>query len=495
MTNNTQNIIPDAKGLFYALRNSGYSNEAAIADLIDNSLDANAQNVKVDFDDLKTIYIVDDGVGMSFDTLKQAIRLGGKKVHDSAGDLGKYGLGLITASLSMGRKIRIITKNGGEYHTAVFDYDSIVETNTFSADFRESTEVEISSFDYRTDNTDSGTVLIIDNCDKIQYKTANDLSKALEESIKHTFRAFIRDGRKIFINSDRPVSGTDPLFLDDAKTRKLVNKDVDVRSADGSVIGKLSILAVALPEFDKGLTSKLGINIKNQGFYILRNKREIAEAMEFPEVFRKHNDYNYLRVEIDFDSALDDLMGINYTKHNATPSKEIINILKKELFSTFELMRRESHERADRNRAKRKANPFANNKPEEKKSATESSDDKDGKVKSSTTKPEGVNSQPLSGQTSLPFDDEPKELNTEFSVRFQTEKDPLLSVSVDGETMKIRYNGKNDYYVSKFVNSEYGADYKEEFDKIITATVKTCFDSQMPVKQIASVIEGISKQL
>lgn len=487
----SQNIIPNPRGLFFALRSSGYSNEAAIADLIDNSLDAGAKNVKVFIDNLKTIYIADDGSGMSFDTLKQAIILGGKKTHDSADDLGKYGLGLITASLSLGRKIRIITKFDGDYHTAVFDYDTIEKNNTFNAVFRESTEEEKSSFDYRTDNTITGTVLIIDNCDKIKYRTANDLATALKESVKNTFRAFMRDGRNIYINDD-VATYADPLFLDDAKTRKLVNKDVSIKSSDGKETGKLHILAVALPEFERNLASKLGININNQGFYILRNKREIASAVEFPEVFKKHNDYNYLRIEVDFNSALDDLMGINYTKHNAVPSKEIVNVLKTELASTFELMRKESRERAERNKAKRQANQFRTELSAEAVSGA-------NPTAAATAKPKnGTVSTPLPGQKTLPLDEaknEPKELKVEFSTRFKTEGDPLFEASIEGEKMVVRYNGASNYFKDQVLASEQNTQLKEQLDKMLEATVKSCFANKMPVKQIADVLNGIAKEM
>ena len=157
-----ENILPEAKGLFQALRDMGYENTAAIADLIDNSIDANATNIRITIDeDMQKIFIADDGIGMSAEVLNTAIKLGGKKAHDNSSDLGKYGLGLITASLSMGRVLRVITKNDNKYNTAVLDYDAVCETNKFIADFHESTKNEIEAFDFRTQNASSGTIIII----------------------------------------------------------------------------------------------------------------------------------------------------------------------------------------------------------------------------------------------------------------------------------------------------------------------------------------------
>ena len=124
------NIMPDAAGTYFAIRNSGYENKNAIADLVDNSIDAGAKNIRItisdDFtDELPQIIIADDGCGMDMDTLRNALRLG-KTDHSSNSDLGKYGFGLKSASLSLGRKIKIVTKNKNKFSVAVFDYDQYV---------------------------------------------------------------------------------------------------------------------------------------------------------------------------------------------------------------------------------------------------------------------------------------------------------------------------------------------------------------------------------
>ena len=468
MTNEKkENIIPEAKGLFYALRSSGYSNDAAIADLVDNSLDAGAQNVHIYIDNnMSTIYISDDGCGMPMEVLQQAIRLGGKKVHDSAGDLGKYGLGLITASLSLGRKIRVITKNNDEYNTAVFDYDSIMKNNSFTAVFRESTEGEISSFDYRTEDAKSGTVLVIEGVDKIQFNSLTDLTDSLEKSIKQTFSAFMRDGRNIYIG-DALITPEDPLFLKYEDTRRLVDKDVVVESSAGEPIGKMHILAVALPVYEPKVAKSMHINMQNQGFYIMRNNRLIASAVVFPEIFKRHNNYNYFRVEVNFSPELDDKFGLNFSKHNVTPSKEIINILKSELSGATAQIVKEAKERQEESKRKRQEkNPFVSG------GASEQSDE-----------PAGTRIE------------KQKNLEAEYTVRVQKEDDPLFSIAIDNEKMKVRYNGKNKYYNSRVVQSEYGSEVKKELDKFLTATMKSCLANNMTTKQISDIMSGIAKEM
>ena len=200
--NQKENIIPEARNLYSALRNSGYSNTAAIGDLIDNSLDAGAKTIKIDIaEDLKQIYISDDGTGMSIETLKLALRLGGRKVHDNINDLGKYGLGLITASLSMGTRLRVITRKDGVTNVGIFDYDEVYSSNGFIASFREATNSEILGFNYRTNNAKSGTVLSIENCDKIQYNDLASFESDLRSTIKSTFWAFVQNEREIIVNN------------------------------------------------------------------------------------------------------------------------------------------------------------------------------------------------------------------------------------------------------------------------------------------------------
>ena len=105
---------PNASKLMESLRYSGYDNNIAIADLVDNSLDANATNigVNINFDSKKevSIIIIDDGVGMDEETLGQALRLGSITHRNIESDLGRFGLGMVTASISIAKRIEVYTK-------------------------------------------------------------------------------------------------------------------------------------------------------------------------------------------------------------------------------------------------------------------------------------------------------------------------------------------------------------------------------------------------
>ncbi|MBI1176280.1 hypothetical protein GC207_02450 [bacterium] len=112
-----EHLPPNFGRLDKALRSIGYSFEAAVADIIDNSIDAKARNVLVRFILRKNkaldLVILDDGNGMSPDTLKEAMRFGAD-VTQELDRLGKFGLGLKLASLSQAKELRVVTYEGSK---------------------------------------------------------------------------------------------------------------------------------------------------------------------------------------------------------------------------------------------------------------------------------------------------------------------------------------------------------------------------------------------
>jgi hypothetical protein len=107
-----ERLPPNYSKLDVALRSIGYSFEAAVADVIDNSIDANAQNVLVRLitkrDGCLDLVVYDDGDGMSAETLREAMRFGAD-VSQEIERLGKFGLGLKLASLSQARELCVVT--------------------------------------------------------------------------------------------------------------------------------------------------------------------------------------------------------------------------------------------------------------------------------------------------------------------------------------------------------------------------------------------------
>jgi hypothetical protein len=124
------NASPNPSSMIETFRAIGYSMEAAVADILDNSISAGAKNIWVDFEwkgSETWLSIRDDGAGMDGEQLVQAMRPGSKNPTESrdARDLGRFGLGLKTASFSQCRRLTVLSKtkqSQADYWTWNLDY-------------------------------------------------------------------------------------------------------------------------------------------------------------------------------------------------------------------------------------------------------------------------------------------------------------------------------------------------------------------------------------
>ena len=120
--------IPEARLLLASLRSVGYTEETAIADIIDNCISAHANHIDIFFDwNNKRILIVDDGNGMAAADLIENMRIGSSDPDQarSEDDLGRFGMGMKTAAFSLGKMLTVVTKTDGVVSNAVWDLDQI----------------------------------------------------------------------------------------------------------------------------------------------------------------------------------------------------------------------------------------------------------------------------------------------------------------------------------------------------------------------------------
>ena len=131
--NNNQDNIPVEPKLsvfLSSLRDIGYSFETALADLIDNSISANAKNIKIlALPSTDKLVVLDDGSGMSDKLLLEAMRLGTQKETRAKNDLGRFGLGLKTASFSQCRKLTVFSKDSESIAGYTWDLDFLSKEN------------------------------------------------------------------------------------------------------------------------------------------------------------------------------------------------------------------------------------------------------------------------------------------------------------------------------------------------------------------------------
>lgn len=321
---------PNAGKLIESLRSTGYSNYSAIADLVDNSLDAHAVNVRVKIgtatkgDHLLTIS--DDGDGMNDTVLDQALRLGSDTPKDNNSDLGKFGMGLITASISIGRRLVVITKQHGQYLTAIHDIDDIVEKREFVKELRRSTEQEMNTFALHTGGAMHGTVLLISKIDHLQSKNLTQFTNKLINDMGEIFREYINAGKHLYVN-DKDIMARDPLMLNDVATDTMFDEAFELDVDGDGEPDNIRLRIVALPKLSEVESEALKINQYNQGFYIMRNNRQIARA-ETLGIFTKHNYSNRFRAELFFSGSLDGALSVNFTKNGIELNDAVTGWLK-----------------------------------------------------------------------------------------------------------------------------------------------------------------------
>lgn len=127
-----QNIesIPEARLLLMSLRSVGYTEETAIADIIDNSISADVTAIHINFYwDKQKIIISDNGKGMAKESLIRNMRIGSADPAEirKVKDLGRFGMGMKTAAFSLGKRLTVVTKSDGNYSNAAWDLDAVTE--------------------------------------------------------------------------------------------------------------------------------------------------------------------------------------------------------------------------------------------------------------------------------------------------------------------------------------------------------------------------------
>ncbi|MBV6457448.1 MAG: hypothetical protein HONBIEJF_00557 [Fimbriimonadaceae bacterium] len=295
---------PSARRLMSSLRNLGYDSYRAVMDLIDNCLDADASEVVLDITGSRdkgdmVITVSDNGRGMDEATLKEALRLGSETEHDPT-DLGAFGLGLVTASISQARRVEVLTRTAnGPILAGGFDLDAISESNRFDIWLRPAED--------GADRRPQGTVIRLLRIDSLSNWDPTTFANTLRKRVGQTYRKFLRAGVRIRIKG-KLAEPIDPLMQNHSET-EVVLDDTFVLDNDHII----AIKAVELPDLGLAGNTDLGITPRNAGFYVVRNNREIIAAESF-DLFTKHAEVAHFRAEISFDGSLDGYFKVDVTK-------------------------------------------------------------------------------------------------------------------------------------------------------------------------------------
>lgn len=334
-------IPPVAGGLSETLRAAGYEFVDAMADLVDNSIDAGATeiyvNIGLDSYLEPQVFIADNGCGMSRAEIAQALTYGSEDSADSE-RLGKFGIGLKTASTAFCRRILILTRDElGSCWRGVLDLDDIKNTALWRCRVTELDNAQERALLDRFADRKSGTLLWWDQVDHLLDKDASHNESSRKRKIntysrkfaKHASRTFHRfldhhDDRarnvNIFIN-DEKLRPNNPICEGESATQILNSTTYNVRDEKGDVIGSYNFSIALLPNKDEFSNEeafkRADITQNNQGIYVYRENRIIAHQ-GWMGVRDKHPSGNYLRAALDMDHRLDEVLKIDYKKDSVT---------------------------------------------------------------------------------------------------------------------------------------------------------------------------------
>jgi len=172
---------PYAAALIEGLRDIGYSLETAISDIIDNSITAGARRIQIlteTFSDEPFIAIIDDGEGMTEDELIAAMRPGSRNplaTRDEP-DLGRFGLGLKSASFSQCRRLTVVSRKSGNTSAAVWDLDDVAERNEWAVQLPD----EFSGIPGVDQIGPSGTLVLWQKLDRLTGGYSHNAAKRAE---------------------------------------------------------------------------------------------------------------------------------------------------------------------------------------------------------------------------------------------------------------------------------------------------------------------------
>lgn len=331
-------LSPHAASLSQSMRDLGYSLEAAIADLIDNSITARAENINILFDitteEDSCLAIIDDGCGMDEDELFEAMRPGSRDPRESRDpdDLGRFGLGLKTASFSQCRSLTVISRKNNNTSAAVWDLDTLTERNEWIVTLPNQEQIQALPFIDQLGST--GTYVLWRKIDRLlekgssgrEKKTAYDKLDQVERHLSLVFHRYLSGDYKkrkisVFINGHQ-IEPFDPFCLSNKATQSLHKEIVRIGGQE------IRIQPYILPHHSKLSKKEYDFYknrsdfVSNQGAYVYRNGRLMAWGDWFRLVPRGEAT-KLARVRIDFPNTLDEYWTIDIKKSKATPPYQV----------------------------------------------------------------------------------------------------------------------------------------------------------------------------
>ena len=334
----TREAIPSAYNTITSNRSTGYSMEAAVADIIDNSISAKAKSIYLYSPSVNEpiLFIVDDGVGMDQDELDIAMTFGGaincQEIREK-NDLGRFGMGLKTASLSQCTKLEVISKKNGKFVGGCWDLLYIKKHDNWNylVIEEEDCKSKVSQTILSEEDILSGTAVIWSRFDRLRESAANKSDefamqmKKTMDKLELVFHRYLEGeqgiSRVMILFNGNKLIPNDPFLVGECAT-----------IAKGQIIPlnneEIEVLCHKLPHPDKLPKEKLSrlqlgsTLLETQGFYVYRNKRLIDFGTWFG-LASKLDKTKLSRIQIDIPNTLDSVWSLDIKKSKAIPPEKI----------------------------------------------------------------------------------------------------------------------------------------------------------------------------
>lgn len=356
-------VEPDVARIVDGLRDTGYEFKTAVADIIDNSLAANATEIDVsialDFENQVLVSVADNGHGMNRKNLIEAMRYGSPQRQDLA-SLGKFGLGLKTASTAFCRRLLVTSRNSAKADplTACWDLEKMAKANSWTLEVRDASAAERKLLEH-TAASSSGTLVVWNSVDRVlpgyadpggqpRKKALKKLVQELSDHIAMVYQRFLDPDDERAPNATIRVNASGIAAWDpfqERETKKPVFEElVAVQMYDDSEVTFL-VRCFVLPrvsEFSSPEAEKAArLSADRQGVYIYRENR-LIHGPDWLGMYKKEPHFTLARFELSFGHDLDEALQVDIKKSRILLDPTLYEYLSDNIFP---LARREAEQR------------------------------------------------------------------------------------------------------------------------------------------------------
>ena len=372
-----------SKDFLRSARGMGIKVLEGVCEIIDNSLDAGAENIRIDIAKKENgnfrFVFTDDGFGIPFEHtddqgethqgIPYVLTYGGRIPNPHRPEpIGKFGFGLSQTASCLSSRTEVYSKTADDllWRYSYYDFDELEKENCILPD-------ETTRNPPWIDLPECGTIVIMDNVDQADYVQAHGIVGKLTSNLGRIYRLFLANGCNITIShgkTEKRILISDPLVqienslevaalggpsIDYGETiitfdrnnplGEIIDNETGEPAECAIIFKRLSVetvkKALDLPLVGSGTQkpmNKWKLNPKGQGFSVLRNGREIQSGRTL-KLFAKHPEYNFFRAQIAFSEALDGLFNVRTNKSRFSIDNQMRQLLHKKLGETINAIR------------------------------------------------------------------------------------------------------------------------------------------------------------